>query len=111
MGGMFRGVAMAASDSPWLYEGEAAEYCRCSTSSLREMRLPASDSGGRKVYHRASLDAAILSRQWQRSTNAGKPTTSTGVRTGSSFAGVSERLTGKRLRPFVARKQQNSQAS
>ena len=101
------GAAEKLPVSDWLTEPEAAEYCRCSVAGFRNMRLPASNSGGRKVYHRGSLDAAILSRPWQRSTNAVKPTISTGARTGSSSVAVSERLTGKRLRPFAPRKPQS----
>ena len=49
--------------SDWLTEAEAAEHCRGSLWAFRRMGLPAKDSGGRKVYNRESLDAAIHSRQ------------------------------------------------
>lgn len=88
----------------WLTESEAATYCRCSEWSFRRMRLPAYNAGGRKVYHRSTIDAAIFSRPWQPSTNVATPTTSTGETRASRSVDPSERLTGKRLRPFVPRK-------
>lgn len=94
----------------WLTEPEAATYARCSLWAFRKMRLPAYDSGGRKVYHRATLDAALLSRPWQPSTSAATPTTSTGGKAGSSTADLSARLTAKRLRPYAPRKRLNSGA-
>ena len=95
--------------SDWMLEPEAAEYCRCSVWAFRKMRIQAKNSGGRKVYHRASLDASLNSRPWQRSTNAETPITSTGGKVVSSIGDPSARLTGKRLRPFVPRKRLNSQ--
>lgn len=53
----------------WLREPEAAQYCGCCLSSFRLMGIPASNSGGRKVYYRATLDAALHARPWQRSTS------------------------------------------
>lgn len=32
--------------SDWMTEPESADYCRCSLASFRNMRLPASNSGG-----------------------------------------------------------------
>ena len=103
------GAAETLPVPDWMTEDEAAEYCRCSKWAFRKMRLPANNSGGRKVYHRATLDACLLSRPWQPSTNAATPITSTGGRTARSFAGLSERLTDARLRPYAPRKKQNSQ--
>lgn len=68
----------------WLTEQEAADYCRCSLWAFRRMRLAARDSGGRKVYHRRSLDDALMARPWQPSTGAETPITSTGARMVSS---------------------------
>lgn len=61
----------------WMTEPEAADYARCSLWSFRKMRLAACNSGGRKVYHRGSIDAALMARPWQPSTSAEAPTTST----------------------------------
>ncbi len=96
-----------SEQSAWMYEAEAAEYCRCSVWALRKMRLPASNSGGRKVYNRARLDAALESRPWQRSTNAATPTTSTGGKAAISTGDPSERLTAVRLRPYAPRKKRS----
>lgn len=56
----------APSTATWLTESEAADYCRCSLRAFQNMGLPAQDAGGRKVFHRPSLDAAILARPWRR---------------------------------------------
>jgi hypothetical protein len=95
----------------WFTEREAAEYCRCSFRAFRDMRLPAQNSGGRKVYNRATLDAALLSRPWQPSTSAEPRTTSTGAKTAGNYGALSARLTDERLRPYAPRKKQNSTAS
>lgn len=92
----------------WFTEPEAAEYCRCSFRAFREMRLPAKNSGGRKVYNRDTLDSALNSRPWQPSTSAARPTISTGAGTANRSAALSARLTDERLRPYVPRKKQNS---
>lgn len=97
-------AAAFAVNSPWLTEAEAAEYCRCSVWSFRNMRLPAKNSGGRKVYHRSTLDASIHSRPWQRSTSDEASGTSTSEQTIGKSASLSERLTGKRQRPYKPRK-------
>src|SRR5687767_5247806 len=49
------GMSAAEKLPVWLTEQEAADYCRCCLKSFRRMQLPASNSGGRKVYNRASL--------------------------------------------------------
>lgn len=55
---------ISSQQSPWLTEAEAAEYSRCSMWALRRMRLPAYNSGGRKVYFKPHIDAALLARPW-----------------------------------------------
>jgi hypothetical protein len=95
----------------WLTEQEAADYCRCCLKSFRRMGLPASNSGGRKVYHRANLDQALLTRPWRPSTSAARPTTSTGERAAFSTDALSERLTAKRRRPYAPRRKPNSTGS
>jgi hypothetical protein len=50
-----------AEVSDWLYEKEAAAYCKCSVTAFRDMRPPAYKSGGRKVYSAADLDSCIRS--------------------------------------------------
>src|SRR6185312_4268199 len=94
--------------SDWLTVPEAAEYCRCSVRAFLNMHLAAHDAGGRKVYHRQSLDAAIMARTWRNSTSAAPVTTSTGQRAANDSGAVSGRLTAQRLRPYKPRKKQNS---
>lgn len=108
--GLSMGAAEKRPDTPWLTEQEAALYCRCSLWSFRQMNLPAQNSGGRKVYHRTTLDASIHARTWQRSTPAAEPGTSTSVSTGGRSDIRSKLQSAKRLRPFVPRKRQNSEA-
>lgn len=91
----------------WMSEQEAADYCCCSLTNFRKMTLPAYNSGGRKVYHRASLDAAILARPWRPSTSAATPITSTGAKAAPSTGGASARLTAERLRPYASRKKRS----
>ena len=92
----------------WLTEPEAADYARCSVWAFRKMRLPAKDSGGRKVYSRRSLDLALEARPWQRSTKEAAAGISTGVTMGSSTVGHSDRLKSVRLKPYAPKKKQNS---
>src|SRR5690606_41119454 len=103
-----RAVSESLPVPDWLTEAEAATYCRCSLWAFRKMRLDAKDSGGRKVYHRASLDAALHSRPWRPSTSAASPTTSTGGKMASSTADPSGRLTARRLRPYAPRKKRSA---
>lgn len=98
-----------SESAEWLTEAEAAKHCRCSLWAFRRMGLAANDAGGRKVYHRRSLDAALMNRPWRPSTSAAKPTISTGRQTASSSGGLSGRLKSERLRPYAPRKRQNSQ--
>lgn len=58
-------MSLAAQQS-WFTEAEAAEYARCSLWAFRRMGIPAKDSGGRKVYHRSSIDAALEARPQRR---------------------------------------------
>ena len=86
----------------WFTEPEAAEYCRCSFRAFRDMRLPAQNSGGRKVYHREALDAALLSRPWESVSNV-SPAGPKAHAAGDSLE-LWERLKSERLRPYKPRK-------
>ena len=89
------GPACRSLNSPWLTEPEAAEYCRCLDWAFRNMRFPAKNSGGRKVYPRDTLDASIQARPWDCSVVSDLAT---------SNATLAERLSGKRQRPYKPRK-------
>ena len=86
----------------WFTEAEAAEYCRCSIRAFRGMRLPAQNSGGRKVYHRDALDAALMSRSWESVPKL----SSAGPKAHASTDSLKlwERLKSERLRPYKPRK-------
>jgi hypothetical protein len=84
----------------WLLEAEAAEYCRCSLWAFRKMGIPAKNSGGRKVYSRASLDEVIEGRDWTRSLRGG----AAAPQTSSRRPELGDRLTAVRLRPYKPRK-------
>ena len=92
------------AETPWLTVDQAAVYCKCSKRAFLNMHLPANDAGGRKVYHRQSLDAAIMARTWQSSTNAAPATTSTGQKAANDSGAVLGRLASQRLRPYKPRK-------
>lgn len=106
---------MSAAESvpwpKWLTESQAAEYAGCSLSNFRTMRLPAYNSGGRKVYCIPDIDAAIRARPWQPSTSVADPSTFSGASAASNSAVLSARLTGKRLKPYAPRKRRSSLAS
>ena len=89
--------------TPWLTEPEAAEYCRCSLRAFRHMRLPAQNSGGRKVYNRANLDAALLARPWYPS-SVRTPLAITTPKSDELALLYGDRLTARRLRPYKPRK-------
>ena len=93
-----RGLIMV-DEKTWLTVPEAAEHCRCSVRAFLNMHLPANDAGGRKVYHREALDAAIMARTWRRSTNS-----VAGLTVTADYGALSERLIGKRRRPYKPRK-------
>lgn len=76
----------------WLTESEAAQYCRCSLWAFRKMGLPASNSGGRKVYFRETLDRCLHARPWSREPSA------------KSVSPANPRLAAVRLRPYKPRK-------
>jgi len=87
-------------ESPWLTEGEAANYARCSTSGFRTMLVPAKNSGGRKVYNKRDIDQTIESRPWAGSTRGRRPS--------SISPELRERLRGVRVRPYKPRKVRTS---
>ena len=76
----------------WLTEAEAAQYCRCSLWAFRKMGLPASNSGGRKVYFRETLDRCLHARPWSREPSA------------TPVPLEDPRLSAVRLRPYKPRK-------
>lgn len=92
---------MSEVNTPWMTVEEAAEYLRCSLRSFLRMRLPAHDSGGRKVYHRGSLDAAILARPWRRTEDPFPESL--------ALQPVNDRLSTKRIRPYRPRKSATAQ--
>ena len=94
--------------SPYLREKDAAAYACCSVSAFREMGIPACNSGGRKVYDKTVIDAAIRARAWRSSTNAAPATTWTGRKMGSDSGAALENLTPQRLREFKPRKRRSS---
>ena len=93
----------------WLHEPEAAKHCRCKVTAFRSMRIPANNSGGRKVYSVRRLDAALEARPWQRSTSAANRTTSTGARMAVSSGDPLDRLAAVRQRPYKPRKRPSLQ--
>jgi hypothetical protein len=86
----------------WFTEPEAAEYCRCSFRAFREMRLPAYNSGGRKVYNRDALDLAIRSRPWDQPRPA--PRNIIPGKASAMTPDLARRLQAVRLRPYKPRK-------
>lgn len=50
----------APAAKTYLTKDEAAEHIRCSVRTLDRMKLPRIKRGGRILYSRASLDAAML---------------------------------------------------
>lgn len=97
----------AIVDSPYLREKDAAAYACCSVSAFRAMGLPACNSGGRKVYDKAVIDAAIRARAWRSSTNAVHATTWTGQKPVNDSGAALANLTPQRLREFKPRKRRS----
>lgn len=50
----------AAPARTYLTKDEAADHIRCSVRTLDRMKIPRIKRGGRILYSRASLDAAML---------------------------------------------------
>lgn len=81
-----------ALTSPWLTEREAAEYAKCSLGAFRRMRLVAYNSGGRKVYFRSDVDAALFARPWSHQ-----------VETPPALLSSRSNLRSERIRPYKPR--------
>jgi len=97
------------SGKDWFTEQEAATYCGLSLSQFRsEYRhhnIHPRRFGGKKLYSRADLYAAIAAApEWQPSTSVAAPGISVGAKVASNSADPSARLRPVRLREYAPRR-------